>query len=417
MNFRHTIPILISCGALLHPPTGRAASNSAPWEIEIAPVRQRVAALKQQLGHAAGVPEVADQFQSIPKDGRWLGREEARLEFQRLVAEAAQRRWWKTGLDPAGLDHALREPASVICGCVHQHRAGLRDRDASSRLSREAADFLLWAQSQAGTGVIPFPAYRGPTRDNALAAARRFLERSERAGKLDQVVRNGWIFEDGGDGGLQFDNGEAGVALFELYEVSGDTNLLAAAGNAADWSMSRPLAANWNYNSFSVYLLAKAFAITREQRYLGAATRKAFVGVIPGQLTEGPRTGRWLDPHNARPAYHYIMLRALAALAAVLPPEDSARPEIMRALKLGLQARNPDFLGPGAPNKDHAMEALLLVNRTFAADRQFLSETHSVAALEALGRLVSETARQGKMPLAPGPYGRFLEYVLWQTSH
>ena len=34
------------------------------------------------------------------------------------------------------------------------------------------------------------------------------------------------------------------------------------------------------------------------------------------QLTEGPRKGRWADAHNARPPYHYIMVRGLAALAA-----------------------------------------------------------------------------------------------------
>ena len=105
-------------------------------------------------------------------------------------------------------------------------------------------------------------------------------------------------------------------------------------------------------NSFSVALLAEAFRATGERRYLDAAVHKTRVGVIPGQLTEGPHAGRWVDAHNARPAYHYIMMRGLAQLAAVLPADDPVRAEIMRSLTLGLKTRNAELLGPGAANKD-----------------------------------------------------------------
>lgn len=386
------------------------------FDAELAAIRQRVAELKRKLGDQAGMPEAPDQFQAIPKDARWLSSAETKAGFQRLAAAVAQRRWWNIGLDPTRLEHALREPAAVVSGCVALHRAGLAERTASLHLAGEAADFLMWAQAQAGAGVFPFPAFRGEPRDQAFAAAGRFLERAERAGKLDQVVRNGWVFNDEGDGGLQFDNGEAGVAMFELYETYRNTNHLASARRAADWALARPLAPNWNYNSFSVHLLAKAYAVTHEEEYLTSAIRKARLGVIPGQLTEGPRAGRWLDPHNARPAYHYIMLRALASLLAVLPADDPARPEVFRALKLGLQARNPDFLGPGAPNKDYALETLVLVNRAFARERDFLHETKSVEALDALGRLVSGQARRGGTPLGPRAWGMFLAYALGNTG-
>lgn len=103
-----------------------------------------------------------------------------------------------------------------------------------------------------------------------------------------------------------------------------------------------------------------------------AAKTKAIIGVMPGQLTDGPRAGRWLDPHNARPAYHYIMLRGLAQLAAVMPKSDPARGEIMRAMQSGLRARNEDYFNQGAANKDKAMETLLLVNRAFADESEFL---------------------------------------------
>lgn len=374
-------------------------------------IRERVAAAKLRLGDKAGVPEVPDQYQSIPRNGRWLTAAEVAPTLARFERELARHRWWRIGLDPTNLDHALREPAAVISGCVHLAQANPEERERFLNPARDAAEFLLWAQAEAGTGGFPFPAFRGTPRDNAFRSASRFLDQARQEGRWHQVVRNGWIIDDGQDGGLQFDNGEAGAALLELYQITQDTNYLAAARRAADWAGGRPLAMNWNYNSFSVHLLAKTFAMTGERRYLDAAIHKTRLGMIPGQLTDGPRAGRWLDPHNARPAYHYIMMRALVSLLAVLPPDHAARAEIRQALKLGLQARNSDFLGPGVPNKDYAMETLLLVQRTFASEPEFLRATHSSEALEALGKLVSEQARHGGAPLGPRPWGMLVDYV------
>ena len=195
-----------------------------------------------------------------------------------------------------------------------------------------------------------------------------------------------------------------------------DARYLEAARKSSDWAAARPLATNWNYNSFSVYLLAKAFVVTGERRYLEAATKKALLGVIPGQLTEGPHAGRWMDPHNARPAYHYIMVRGLAQLAGVMSASDPARTEVLRALKLALTTRNAEIIGKGVMNKDKAFEALLLVNQSFAKDSVFLGETHSDEALDLLVRGVSAEARRGKFPLAPREWGLFLEYIVTRLS-
>ncbi len=378
---------------------------------DLAAVRVAVATARQALGPKAGEPEVADTFLAIPKTGRWLTATEAQRGFQPDFGRFEKLSWWRTGLDPTKLTHALREPASFLAGNVAVARGKLDGAEQSRAYAVAAGDFLIWAQAQGGRGVFPFPAVRGGKGGKPFEVAERFLARAEKEGRLNQLVHQGWVIDDADDGGLQFDNGECGVAMFELFELTREQKYLTSARQAADWAISRRLVANWNYNSFSVYLLAKAFQVTSEERYLKAATRKAIIGVIPGQLTEGTRAGRWLDPHNARPAYHYIMLRGLAQLAAVMPRDDPARSEVLRSLQLGLRARNQDFLSRGAPNKDKAMETLLLVNRAFAGEPEFLRAALVPEAIEALGKLVSEQARAGGHPLGFREWGCFLEEV------
>jgi hypothetical protein len=310
----------------------------------------------------------------------------------------------------------LRAPASVISGCVAAAKAKLEAEDECLAVAKQLADFLMWTQEQAGAGCFPFPAARGTSAARAMQVATRFLDQAEKAGKLAETVRNGWAFEDHGDGGLQFDNAECGIALFELHDLTRDPRHLASARKAADWALNRPLCTNWNYNAFSVHLLAKAHAVTHEPRYLDAAWSKARLGVLPGQLTDGPHAGRWMDAHNARPAYHYIMMGALAQLAATLPPDHAGHHAILAALNSGLIARNTEFIAQGVMTKDKAMEALLLLQDLFARDPVFLETTQTRAALQCLGAFVSEEHRQGKLPLGPRAWGQFLAHASQQTQ-
>jgi hypothetical protein len=384
---------------------------------DLAAVRAAVADARAKLGDKAGIPEVADEFRAVPAEAKMLTRDEAQRGFTPHFAQLEKMRWWHVGTDPTKLTAPLRGVASVITGQAAAVRAKLDGADRSLAMAKDAADFLIWAQEQAGAGCYPFPAARGTSDARAMEVATRFLKNAGKAGKLGTVVRNGWAFDDLGDGGLQFDNGECGVAMFDLHEVTKDARHLASARRAANWALARPLCANWNYNSFSVRLLARAFAATGDAKYLDGAVQKARIGVIPGQITDGPRAGRWVDAHNARPAYHYIMMCALAQLAAVMPPAHEHRAEVVRSLALGLTARNTEMTTRGVMNKDHAMEALLLVQRAFAEDAVFLSGTKSTEALRALALLVSDEAHRGKSPLSPGAWGRFLEHVATGSAH
>ena len=390
-------------------PTSELAKALAENNLDA--VRAAVTKGREVLGKKAGEPEVADEFRPVPAEEKLMSRDEAQRGFTPHFAILEKMRWWKTGVDPTTLTVPLRGPASVIVGNVAAVRAKLDGADRSLAMAKDAAEFLIWAQEQAGSGVYPFPAARGTSKARAMEVATRFIANAEKAGKLETVVRNGWAFDDAGDGGLQFDNGECGAAMLDLFEMTKDHRYLDSARKSAEWAAWRPLCPNWNYNSFSVFLLAKIFGVTHEANYLDAAIHKARLGVIPGQLTDGPHAGRWMDPHNARPAYHYIMMRALVQLIAVMPPDHVARPEIVSALSRGLKTRNAEMVARGVMNKDHAMESLLLVNQVFKNDAAFLHDSQSSAALDAIGRLVSEEARRGKQPLGPGAWGLFLEFI------
>ena len=299
------------------------------------------------------MPETADEFQPVPATARPLTRDECCQGAARYLREIQRKKWWAIGLDPTKSEHLPREAANVIGGGVAIHAAGLDQGQSWLALAREVGDYLLWTQRQGGAGVFPFPHYVGG-RGRAFESATRLYQRAEKDGTLDKLLRNGWTIDDLGDGGLQFDNGLCGVAILELYEATREPRYLQAVKEAADWAVRQPPVPNWNYNAFSVYLLAKAARATGETRYRESAKLKARLGVYPGQLTDGPRRGRWADPHNARPSYHYILVRGIAALAAALTPATRTAPRRSPACawpcwrEWRLRREGPDQQGFGA---------------------------------------------------------------------
>jgi hypothetical protein len=377
-----------------------------------AEVRRLASKGRVLLGDFAGVPETPDEFRSVPADVQKLSAEEVRRGFDPYLKLIGQRRWWRIGLDPTKTQHLPREVASVIAGCVAAHRAKLAGSDKAMEIAKAAGDYLIWTQEQGGHGLVPFPAVRGG-QGRVFEVSERFLQRAERDGKLDQALHNGWVVDDLGDGGMQFDNGLCGVAFFELYEVTKEDRYRKAAVSAADWAIGRSSVPNWNYNSFSVYLLAKAHAVTREDKYLESAKKKARLGIYPGQLLDGKYQGRWADPHNARPAYHYIIVRGLATLLAVMPPNDPDRRAAIQCLTLALKARNPDFVSR-VTNPDSALEALILVTSIQDLAEEYRG-CHTEAALEVLERYASAGFHANRPVLSPGVWGRYLEFVVQRS--
>jgi len=381
-------------------------------------VRKLVAESLYILGNRAGVPEVDDEFRKAPEQVEPLTNAEAEAGFEKILQFVQKNKWWRIGLDPTKTEHLPREVATCMMGCLEGYRANVRNKDALLKEATEAGDYLLWTQQQAGTGVIPFPAFRGG-RNRAFEAADGFLTNAERAGRLDEVVKNGWAFDDLTDGGLQFDNGLCGVALFELFELSKEDRFQKGAVAAADWAVNRPCVTNWNYNSFSVYLLATAYRVTHDSKYLAAAKEKTLLGVLPGQLLDGPNKGRWVDPHNARPAYHYIMIRGLTALFAVLPEDDEDdgdRERIATSIRTAMQARNGEFASKGIMNVDSSLEAILLFKSLPTKQQEAIGPCQTDEAFAVLERHCVARLRENEGPLRPGVGGRCFGWILSQSK-
>lgn len=182
------------------------------------------------------------------------------------------------------------------------------DREAADALARGVAKVLLTLQQP--DGFFPFPDLRGKNI--------RFGEMIEKRLAAGQAaVHDGWVVTADADGGTQFDTGICGVALLHAGETFNDPAWIAAGLRAADWAMRQRCVANFNYNAFSVSLLARAYKVNSNSQYLDAALAKFRLGVAPGQAANG----RWIDSHNARTVYHVIILRAIGDLLNALPDE------------------------------------------------------------------------------------------------
>ena len=367
------------------------------------------------LGAQAGEPEVPDRPQPLPPQAAPLNATEIRRIVRAYTTRIETR---LRGLDatpkPASLEQPLRAYAEIVVwGCALQ-RSQLDPDHAAQQLARRAADFLIAAQQQAEVGVFPFPITQKKDAA-AFAAAAKILQRAKACQRLDQVTRNGWLISDDGEGGLQFDTAECACALLDLHALTRDARYLDAALRAGEWALQQPLVANWNYNSFSVALLARLAAATHDEKYRTAALKKAKLGVLPGQLTEGPYCGRWSDPHNARPAYHYIMLRALAELLAVLPRNTPDYAVVSTALMRGLRARNSDFARGNAMDCENALPAVIAAHGVLDPTERVKTQTD--LACSALLNLATIKFRNEELFLGPRACGLFIEHGAARTTH
>ena len=239
----------------------------------------------------------------------------------------------------------LREAAYVAIVCMARCEAGAPKAQAYAARAREELDYLLARQH--ATGLFPYPA---DPRGAAPAHLRATAERLRK--EAPERIWKGYLIID--DAGNQFDTGCCAYALVQGYRGTGEERYLAAAKRAADWAAEQHLAPNWNYNAFSVWQLAALYGITKTPKYLDSAIEKALIGVLPGLMPNG----RWVDQHNAKQTYHFIMVRALTELLRVLPLEQPRHKEIKDKTLLATESRARDILRDGVSNSESAIWGL-----------------------------------------------------------
>jgi len=333
----HATPQMLEKSKLLGPKLTAAMMVNNP-----AGVRAVTAEMLAVLGDQAGVP-----------DGRRAGKKPAplaiseadatKLFLDALASESSRLRPIVAGKPLPDqrvrfYGYLLDGAASIRPFAATHQPARLGELDA---LTQGLAKILIGLQQPAGH--FPFPDLRGKDiRFGAMA------EKQIAAGTVE--VRDRWLISPDPDGGTQFDTGICGNALLLAGQIHGNDVWKKAGLRAANWALVQPCVANFNYNAFSVSLLAHAFRASGEAKYLDGALTKFRVGVAPGQAPNG----RWLDPHNARTVYHLIILRALGDLTAALPTDRATeRAELDAVTRPALKALLDEFDAMG-----HTVEAL-----------------------------------------------------------
>lgn len=211
---------------------------------------------------------------------------------------------------------------------LQSYEAGLRGKEEFLKYGVAGFDYIVG--QQASTGAFGYPYFPGAN-EGLLSAAARVVKEGEARGL--KMTEGDWVIEDLEDGGLQFDNGEAGLGLLYAYALTGNRKYLDSARRAGDWAAKRMLVSNFNYNGFSGELLARLYRVTGEKRYLDAAIEKMKYGVLPGQMANG----RWFDQHNAAIQYHSIMMSQLTELyLALRQAKHPYAAEVKQHITLGL---------------------------------------------------------------------------------
>lgn len=298
--------------------------------------------LLEVLGPYAGVPE-REPVLSEPIDASPVDPAFVRMEWQRTLEAMKGRYPWQR--EAANVrPRATARWLSALCAIPG---AG----DSNRALIVEAANHLLAVQAR--NGVFGFPYREGHDASPGANASKLVTAARDRG--ID-ILENGRIVDDLGTGGLNFDNGETAMALFDAAASTGDTRYRDAALRATEWAVGRPLVANWNYNCFNAWIAARAFRVAGRTNHLDAAVRILRTGVLPGQMDDG----NWMDGHNAQPQYRAVMIRACLELCAALRDRNHPyAPELERRTRLALDSLAAHTLRWGH-DREKAWEALTI---------------------------------------------------------
>ncbi|MCK6491210.1 MAG: hypothetical protein L6R48_23410 [Planctomycetes bacterium] len=297
----------------------RAALDSG----EVAAVDAAAADLRAVFGERAGLPDMRRRGRH-PAGAPMTPRDAYAALRTELGRNSPLRRALRDGRPADGM--MVRVYAGLLSTLTMLRPAAQRlqpdDLAELDRLGDGAAAILLALQRP--DGHLPFPDLR--SRHVRFGA----MIEQEMAANGAQV-EDGWVVSVLANGASYYDTALAGQALILAGQARQQPAWTAAGMRAASFCAQGALSTNWNYNAFATGLCADAYRVGGDPAHLAGALRLARLGVLPGQLTEGPRAGRWMDPHNARDVYHLILLRGLHDLLAALPADHPQRSAIAAA--------------------------------------------------------------------------------------
>jgi hypothetical protein len=317
------------------------------------------------LGRHAGVPEERPSY-GRPIDGSLPDVERIAGQWRSALASQNGRFGWEqaqavqTAPGAGGKVPRLRVSERQIRALLHTHEAGLDPDGALLAHARKGLEYLLSAQTSGGVFGYPYDPEGSGLRAQAAAA----VAKGERQGV--KMVERGWVIEDLGDCGLNFDNGMCGAVLLHGHALTGDVRYLDAAVRAGEWARSRRLSANLNYNGFSGVLLARLYRVTRDPKWLRSAIEVFDFGVLSGQLPNG----RWIDTHNAKIQYHAILCGQTAEYLLALREAGHSRADAVEThLRLGLDNLAEELTRYGTNNAEESLPLAALVQGQLAVGR------------------------------------------------
>ncbi len=326
-------------------------------------VRVVTAEMLKILGDQAGVPD-GRRMGRKPKGSNLTEAEATRLFLDALKTQGRAMRSLMAG-QPLP-DQMLRLYGYVLSACADIQPFVVRhEPDALpeiAKLAEGCAKILTTLQQP--EGHFPFPDLRGKN-----IRFGDMISRQIDAGKVE--IKDGWVTTADPDGGSQFDTGVCGTALLRAGVVFKKQSWLGSGRRAAEWAVQQRCCANFNYNAFSVSLLANAFRVTGEKAFLDTAWQKFRVGIAPGQAPNG----RWMDAHNARTVYHIIILRALGDLAAVI---DEGRAEVDVVARPAIKALLDEFDAMGITVE--ALPEMLIMASLYPDDARLRAALSTMAS-------------------------------------
>ncbi|MFZ4762852.1 MAG: hypothetical protein ACOYK8_08570 [Alphaproteobacteria bacterium] len=342
----------------------------------------------QQRGNEAGQPDQPEQWIYVAAAEKPIAPPSIKTVFQPYIGFYEQYGWWtkKTALSsPQHIPTALRAIAELINGAVDAQQLQAVGAEKLLANAMQGAEVVMAAQKIAGNGVYPVPAWR-KKQGRVPALANNFLEKAERDGVLSSVEKEGWIINDRGHGDLAFDNGVVGEAMLRLFHATGNERYRQSALWAADWALRQPIVPNFNYNAFHALLLAEAYKISGDKTYIKEAIEKLRLGFFSGMVQSGPWRGSWVDGHNARLVYRYIMIRAAVKIVAALPSDTppNISTELLANLRAAIEAAdqltlNHDAVAAYQQAAYAVCEANLLIPDLLASFGQEFQTNHRAA--------------------------------------